>query len=88
MIAEAVRAPVAPRAVGARAGLDRTGVDARYRIPVGSATGGQEIEGSIDASGTQAKAYVGLELNLLVLRASAEVGSGSSGTFVGVALGF
>ena len=70
------------------AGLDRTGVDARYRIPPGSSTGGQEIEGSIDASGTQAKAYAGLELNLLVLRASAEVGSGSSGTFVGVALGF
>ena len=70
------------------AGLDRTGVDAGYRIPAGSATGGEEIEGSIDTSGTQAKAYAGLELNLLVLRASAEVGSGSSGTFVGVALGF
>lgn len=69
-------------------GLDRTGVDARYRIPAGSATGGEEIEGSIDASGSQAKAYAGLELNLLVLRASAEVGRGSSGTFVGVALGF
>ena len=72
----------------AGAGLDRTGVDARYRIPAGSATGGQEIEGSIDAGGTQAKAYAGLELNLLVMRASAEVGRGSSGTFVGVALGF
>jgi hypothetical protein len=72
----------------AGAGLDRTGVDARYRIPAGFATGGQEIEGSIDASGTQAKGYVGLELNLVVLRAAAEVGSGSSGTFVGVALGF
>lgn len=72
----------------AGAGLDRTGVDARYRIPAGSATGGEEIEGSIDASGSQAKAYAGLELNLLVLRASAEVGRGSSGTFVGVALGF
>lgn len=70
------------------AGLDWTGVDARYRIPAGSATGGEEIEGSIDASGTQAKAYAGLELNLLVLRAAAEVGSGSAGTFVGVALGF
>lgn len=72
----------------AGAGLDRTGVDARYRIPAGSATGGEEIEGSIDASGTQAKAYAGLELNLLVLRAAAEIGSGSAGTFVGVALGF
>lgn len=72
----------------AGAGFDRTGVDARYRIPAGAATGGEEIEGSIDASGSQAKAYAGLELNLLVLRASAEVGRGSSGTFVGVALGF
>jgi hypothetical protein len=70
------------------AGFDRTGVEARYRIPAGSSTGGEEIEGSIDASGTQAKAYAGLELNLLVLRAAAEVGRGSSGTFVGVALGF
>jgi len=70
------------------AGFDRTGVDARYRIPAGSSTGGEEIEGSIDSSGTQAKAYTGLELNLLVLRAAVEVGRGSSGTFVGVALGF
>lgn len=70
------------------AGFDRTGVDARYRIPASSSTGGDEIEGSIDASGTQAKAYAGLELNLLVLRAAAEVGRGPSGTFVGIALGF
>jgi hypothetical protein len=70
------------------AGFDRTGVDAGYRIPAGSSTGGGAIEGTIDASGTQAKAYAGLELNLLVLRAAAEVGRGPSGTFVGVALGF
>ncbi len=67
-------------------GLDRTGVDARYRIPARRSTGGQEIEGAIDASGTHGKAYAGVELNLLVLRAAAEVGRAASGAFFGVAV--
>ncbi|MGH7571114.1 MAG: hypothetical protein ACREMK_04630 [Gemmatimonadota bacterium] len=67
-------------------GLDRTGVDARYRIPAERSTGGEEIEGAIDASGTHGKAYAGVELNLLVLRAAAEAGRAASGAFFGVAL--
>lgn len=68
------------------AGLDRTSVDARYRIPAGRSTGGQEIEGEVDAGGTDGKAYAGIELNLLVLRAAAEVGRAPSGAFFGVAI--
>lgn len=68
-------------------GLDRTGVDAGYRIPAGRSTGGQEIRGTIDAGGTHGKAYAGFELNLLVLRAAVEAGRGASGTFFGVAIG-
>lgn len=68
-------------------GLDRTGVDADYRIPSGRSTGGQEIRGAVDADGTHGKAYAGLELDLLVLRAAFEAGSGGSGPFFGVALG-
>lgn len=67
-------------------GLDRTGVDADYRIPASRSTGGQEIRGAIDASGTHGKAYAGVELNLLVLRASAEAGRAPSGAFFGVAI--
>lgn len=71
-------------------GLDRTGFDAGYRIPADRSTGGQEIRGEIDASGTHGKAYAGVELNLLVVRAAVEAGSAASGAFFGVAvrLGF
>lgn len=68
-------------------GLDRTGVDADYRIPLGLSTGGQEIRGAVDADGTHGKAYAGLELDLLVLRASFEAGTAASGPFFGVAVG-
>jgi opacity protein-like surface antigen len=67
-------------------GLDRTGIDADYRIPSSQSSVGTEIEGSIDTSDTHGKAYVGAELNLLVLRAAAEIGAGAAGTFLGVAV--
>lgn len=67
-------------------GVDRTDLDTRYRIPADRSTGGQEIEGGVDASATHGKAYAGVELNLLVLRAAVETGRGASGAFFGVAV--
>ncbi len=43
-------------------GVDRTEIDAAYRIPLGSSTGGVEINGDIKTSSTHGKMYLGLEL--------------------------
>lgn len=65
-------------------GVDRTKIEAAYRIPPSRSTGGEEIEGSVDASSAHHKAYVGVELALALLTASVEVGSYDGGTFAAV----
>lgn len=64
-------------------GLDRTSIDASYRIPPGASTGGEEITGEISPSGSHAKAYVGTELDLVLVTLLAEVGRYDSGAFAG-----
>lgn len=69
-------------------GLDRASIDARYRIPPESSTGGSEIRGELDAASVHPKAYAGVRLGLLLLDAALEVGAYDGGTFgaVGVRL--
>lgn len=62
-------------------GIDRTSIDAEYRIPASSSTGGQEIEGTFESESTHTKAYAGLGLGLLLLDAAVEVGTGEGGVF-------
>lgn len=62
-------------------GIDRTSIDAAYVIPAGRSTGGQEIRGSAETSSVHHKAYAGLELGLLLLDTSVEIGSYDGGVF-------
>lgn len=62
-------------------GIDRTAIDAEYRIPPSQATGGSEIRGSFDTSSTHHKAYAGVELGFLLLKATFEAGVYDGGAF-------
>ncbi len=74
----------------AGAGLDRTEIEAVYRIPEEQSTGGDEIQGRIEASGTHPRAYAGVELALALLAVSVEVGTAGGERFgaLGARLGF
>lgn len=65
-------------------GIDRTSIDATYRIPFASSTGGVEIAGGIETSSTHGKAYIGLELGLTPLGFAIEGGSYDGGWFTAV----
>lgn len=65
----------------AGAGLDRTEIEASYRIPPSRSTGGREITGSIDEAGTHHKVYGGIRVGLLLLDFGLEVGSYDGGAF-------
>jgi len=66
-------------------GVDRTAIEADYRIP--TALGA--TKGSTDASSVHQKAYAGIDLALLLARATVEVGVYDGGVFgaVGVRVG-
>ncbi len=65
-------------------GVDRTEIDAEYRIPLGSSTGGVEINGDVETSSTHGKVYLGLELGLTPLGFAIEGGSYGGGWFAAV----
>jgi len=62
-------------------GIDRTAIDARYRIPPSHATGGSEIQGRFDTSSIHHKAYAGVELGFILLKATIEAGIYDGGAF-------
>ena len=70
-------------------GVDRTEIEAQYRIPLGNSTGGVEINGDIETSSTHGKVYAGLELALTPLGFAIEAGRYDGGWFgaIGVRLG-
>lgn len=59
----------------AGAGVDRTSIDASYRIPPSRSIGGSDIRGSVDTSETHGRFYGGLQFSLAVLAVTLEVGS-------------
>lgn len=65
-------------------GLDRTEIEASYRIPPSRSTGDQEIAGGIDTSSTHAKAYAGARIELGLLAVAAETGVYDGGSFLAV----
>lgn len=67
-------------------GIDRTAIDADYRIPASLATGGSEIQGHFDTSSTHQKAYTGVDLAVALVRASIEVGIYDGGAFGAIGL--
>ena len=67
-------------------GIDRTGIDASYAIPAELSTSGDDIEGSMDPSGTHQAFYAGIDLSLLVLTASIEGGIYDEGGFAALAV--
>ena len=72
-------------------GLDRSEIEAEYRIPEERSTGGSEIRGAVEESGTHGRAYAGIELALALLSLSAEIGTvdgGGSFVALGARLGF
>ncbi|MFN2384393.1 MAG: hypothetical protein ABR559_09070 [Gemmatimonadota bacterium] len=74
----------------AGAGIDRTQLDAAYRIPPSSGSDGPEIQGRVEPSSTHQKFYAGLQFGLLALSASVEIGVYDGGGFgaAGLRLGF
>jgi hypothetical protein len=68
------------------AGLDRTRIDASYTIPGEHSTGGQEIRGSSESSGTHHTFYGGIDFSLLALAVSLEGGVNDGGAFAAVAV--
>jgi hypothetical protein len=65
-------------------GVDRTEINAEYHIPLGSSTGGVEINGDVATSSTHGKVYLGLELGLTPLGFAIEGGSYGGGWFAAV----
>lgn len=68
-------------------GLDRTTIEARYRIPASASAAGVEIEGDLDAGTTEAKAYLGAALGRSPFATSLEVGRHAGGWFAALGLG-
>ncbi len=67
-------------------GVDRTSVEARYRIPPSVSTLGASVEGDADASSVHEKAYAGVDLALALVRMAVEVGVYDGGAFGAVGL--
>jgi hypothetical protein len=65
-------------------GIDRTDIDAAYRIPLDSSTGGVEINGDLETSSTHGKVYLGMELGLTPLGLAIEGGTYDGGWFAAV----
>lgn len=73
----------------AGAGIDRTQLDARYRIPASLSTAEIVIDGEIETSETHAKAYLGLEIGPAPFGLTLEGGRYRAGWFgfVGMRIG-
>lgn len=67
-------------------GLDRTAIEAEYRIPASRSTADREITGAFESSSFHSKAYVGVELALALASLTAEIGRHDSGSFAALGL--
>lgn len=61
----------------AGAGVDRTTIDASYRIPPNRSVGGGDIRGAVDTSETHGRFYGGIRLSLALLGVTLELGTQS-----------
>lgn len=67
-------------------GYDRAEIEAAYRIPASRSTGGRDITGRTETSGTHHKAYAGIDFALALAIATIEAGIHDGGGFGAFAL--